>query len=108
MSPHRLIFLALVATWTGASLSAPTPAYWPQFRGPDRSNVARDTGLLKEWPKEGPPLVWKVTNLGSGMAPVSIAEGRIYTLAFREGKEYAVALDRGTGKEVWAVALGSG
>jgi outer membrane protein assembly factor BamB len=42
------------------------------------------------------------------MAPVSVAEGRIYTLAFREGKEYAVALDRGTGKEVWAVALGLG
>jgi len=108
MSPHRLIFLMLIATWTGASVSAQTVAYWPQFRGPDRSNVAKDTGLLKEWPKDGPPLVWKVTDLGTGMAPVSVAEGRIYTLAFREGKEYAVALDRGTGKEIWAVALGAG
>lgn len=89
-------------------LSAQTSAYWPQFRGPDRSNVAKDTGLLKEWPKDGPPLLWKVTNLGSGMAPVSIAEGRIYTVAFREGMEYVVALDRGTGKEVWAAVLGPG
>jgi outer membrane protein assembly factor BamB/precorrin-6B methylase 2 len=83
-------------------------AYWPQFRGPDRSNVAKDTGLLKQWPEGGPPLEWKVTNLGSGMAPISVAEGRLYTLAFRDGTEYAVALDRGTGKEVWAVTLGPG
>lgn len=86
--------------------SAQTGAYWPQFRGADRSNVSRDTGLLTEWPKDGPPLLWKVTNLGSGYAPVSIAEGRLYTLAHRDANECAVALDRGTGKEVWATVLG--
>jgi outer membrane protein assembly factor BamB len=107
MSPHRLILLIFVAAAPAASLSAQTGAYWPQFRGPDRSNVAKDTGLLKKWPKDGPPLVWKVTNLGTGYAPVSIAEGRIYTLAYRDAKEYLVALDRGTGKEVWATLLGA-
>ena len=104
MLPRSLVLLAgLVAA--GVPQPAQTPAYWPQFRGPDRSNVARDTGLLKEWPKEGPPLVWKVTNLGAGYAPVSIAEGRIYTLAHRDANEYLVALDRGTGKEIWATLL---
>src|SRR5438045_1578862 len=81
----------------GKALSQ-VPGYWPQFRGPDRTNVSKETGLLRDWPAEGPPLEWKVTNLGSGMAPVSVAGGRLYTMAFREGTEYAVALDRGTGK----------
>jgi outer membrane protein assembly factor BamB/precorrin-6B methylase 2 len=101
-----LLVLALVVA--PESVSGQTRAYWPQFRGPDRTNVAKDTGLLKQWPEDGPPLAWKVTHLGAGMAPVSVAEGRLYTLAFRDGTEYAVALDRGTGKEVWAAALGPG
>src|SRR5262245_12568703 len=108
MSPRHLLLLAVVVGCGGRTALAQTGGYWPQFRGPDRSNVAKDTGLLKEWPKEGPPLVWKITTLGTGMAPVSVAEGRIYTLAFRDGKEFAVALDRGTGKEIWAVELGPG
>src|SRR5271154_1863059 len=100
MWSRALVLLSLLVV-ASAPLSAQTPAYWPQFGGPDRNQVSRETGLLKEWPKEGPPLVWKVTDLGGGLAPISIAEGRIYTLAFRQGKEYAVALDRGTGQEIW-------
>jgi outer membrane protein assembly factor BamB len=108
MRLRNVAALSVLLCTAAVPLSAQTGGYWPQFRGPDRSNVAKDTGLLKEWPKDGPPLVWKITNLGTGLAPVSIAEGRIYTVAFREGTEYAVALDRGTGKEIWAVPLGLG
>lgn len=109
MSPRRFGLLLIgVLFGINTPLVAQNGAYWPQFRGSNRSNVSPDTGLLQTWPKEGPPLVWKVTDLGTGLAPVSVAEGRIYTLAFREGKEYAVALDRGTGKEIWAVVLGPG
>lgn len=106
MLPQRCPLILIVLVTVVTPLSAQMGAYWPQFRGPDRSNVAKDTGLLKAWPKDGPPLVWKVTDLGGGMAPVSVAEGRIYTLAIREGNEHVVALDRGTGKEVWAITLG--
>ena len=34
-------------------------ADWPQWRGPQRNGVSSETGLLKEWPKEGPRLVWQ-------------------------------------------------
>jgi outer membrane protein assembly factor BamB len=98
--------VSLATLATGSSLQAQMGAYWPQFRGADRSNIAKDTGLLKEWPKDGPPLLWKVNNLGTGNAPVSVAEGRVYTLAHRDGKEFVVALDRGTGKELWTTLLG--
>ena len=41
---------------------------WPQWRGPARTGVSRETGLLKEWPKDGPPLRWKRTDIGPGLA----------------------------------------
>lgn len=112
MSWQRNACYLLIATFAGSILSASLDGQaaagdWTQFRGPGRTNVSPETGLLKEWPKDGPPLLWKVINLGSGYAPVSVAEGRLYTLAHRDAMEYAVALDRGTGKEVWATLLGA-
>jgi hypothetical protein len=29
-------------------------ANWPQWRGPERTGVSQETGLLKQWPAEGP------------------------------------------------------
>jgi alcohol dehydrogenase (cytochrome c) len=29
---------------------------WPQWQGPDRNAISKETGLLKEWPKDGPAL----------------------------------------------------
>ena len=37
------------------------PGDWPQWRGPNRDGISSDTGLLKEWPEDGPKLAWKVT-----------------------------------------------
>ena len=51
---------------------------WPQWRGPNRTGVSRETGLLKEWPAEGPKLAWKATGLGKGYAGVSYADGMLY------------------------------
>ena len=56
---------------------------WPQFRGPQRDNVSKDTGLLKSWPKDGPPLAWKAQGLGRGYSSLSVAGDRIYTWAIR-------------------------
>src|SRR4051794_3436917 len=52
---------------------------WPQWRGPDRDGLSRETGLLKDWPKDGPPSAWKASGIGEGMGGVAIAAGRIYT-----------------------------
>ena len=39
---------------------------WPQFHGPNRDNKSADKGLLKKWPKGGPPRIWKATAIGEG------------------------------------------
>ena len=97
----RLLCLTLAAILAGAvSRADDRPQYtgeWPQWRGSDRDNVSRETGLLKDWPPGGPPLRWRVDGIGDGIASVSVAGGRVFTLGFHEGSEFAVALDQRTG-----------
>src|SRR5262245_10888478 len=50
---------------------------WPQWQGPDRTAISRETGLTQQWPPEGPPLAWQARGLGQGYSTPSIAEGRI-------------------------------
>jgi len=52
---------------------------WPQFHGPRRDNLSRETGLLKQWPKGGPKLLWTAKDIGEGFATVAVANGLIYT-----------------------------
>ena len=74
---------------------------WPQWRGPDRTNIASDTGLLKSWPEGGPPLLWKAHGLGSGVPSIAVAGGRIFTLGNHDELEYLVALAEDGGKVLW-------
>src|SRR5262245_43900434 len=79
---------------------------WPQWRGPKRDGISAEKGLLKDWPAGGPPLAWKVGGAGTGYSSFSSANGRLYTLGARAGREYVMAFDVGTGKKAWEVAHG--
>jgi len=53
-------FLTVVSAATECSwLSTASADDWPQWQGPDRTAVSKETGLLQEWPKDGAPLAWK-------------------------------------------------
>lgn len=80
---------------------------WPQWRGPNRDGISKETGLLKEWPKDGPPIVWKTSGAGRGYSSLAVSNGRIYTMGLRGDKEFIVAFDVATGKEVWATQNGN-
>lgn len=80
--------------------------YWPQWRGPNRDNISSEKELLKEWPEAGPPLLWRVDGIGNGIAAVSIADGKIYTLGYFEAGEFLSALDQRTGERLWVARLG--
>lgn len=81
---------------------------WPQWRGPDRDGISKETGLLKQWPAEGPPLAWKITGAGRGFSSLAVANNRLFTMGLRGEKEHVVAFEQSTGKEAWATPLGSG
>lgn len=61
-----------------ASRTAAAGADWPAFRGVYRDGKSPDTGLLKEWPEGGPPLLWKTDILGEGFSSVSVVGGTVY------------------------------
>lgn len=77
------------------------PGDWPQWQGPQRDAVSQETGLLKEWPEGGPPLVWKATELGGGDSAPSIAAGRIYGMSIQGDHEVVWALSEKDGSEIW-------
>jgi outer membrane protein assembly factor BamB len=96
-----------------AVLAAPVPGKfqaqehdWPQWLGARRDGLSRETGLLQEWPRGGPRLLWKTRGLGRGYSTPSVAAGRVFTMGNRRGKEYVLAFDELTGKRLWATALG--
>lgn len=88
------------------TISIANAADWPQWRGPTRDDHSPDTGLLKEWPKEGPKRAWLFEKAGLGYAGYSIAGGKLFTMGLRNDQEYLIAIDTKTGKELWAAEAG--
>ena len=108
MRSMRILMLAVVASCALAQQAVGQDvANWPQWRGPNRDGISKETGLLKQWPAEGPPLVWKATGAGGGYSSFSIANGKLYTMGLRGDREFVIAFDVATGKEAWATANGS-
>ena len=97
-----IMFLFLFA----AEAMAQPGANWPQWRGPNRDGISKESGLLKQWPAEGPPLVWKAVGAGRGYSSFSVASGKLYTLGLRGDREFVIAFDIANGKEAWATAHG--
>ena len=81
-------------------------ADWPQLRGPNRDGKSAETGLLKEWPNDGPPLAWKNDKVGGGYSAPSIAAGRVFGMSNRGSDEVVWALSETDGREIWARRLG--
>jgi outer membrane protein assembly factor BamB len=98
--------LALSLVLAGFSAAADNSPDWPRFRGPGQNNLSPDIGLLKEWPKEGPPVVWKATGIGSGYSSITIAGTRIYTMGNKDRVSYVFAIDRDNGKVIWSAKVG--
>jgi outer membrane protein assembly factor BamB len=63
--------------------------------------VSKETGLLKSWPKNGPPLLWTYSEAGVGYSGPAIVGNRLYVQAAIDGKECLLALDTTTGKRLW-------
>lgn len=95
---------------------APTPDDWPQWMGPQRDNIWRETGTLEKFPSGGPKVVWRVPVAG-GYAGPAVAGGRVFVADYAnpkplrdegnfgrkptDGIESFRAFDAATGKELW-------
>ncbi len=79
---------------------------WPQWRGPDRTDISAETGLLAAWPEGGPKQVWVNTDVGLGYSGVAVVNEVIYTMGAREEQEYLIAVNAADGSEKWSVLMG--
>jgi outer membrane protein assembly factor BamB len=76
---------------------------WPQWRGPNRDGISNDKGLLKQWPEEGPDVLWQVDTAGVGYSSLVVKDGRIFTQGDLAGVEHIICLDTRDGSVIWAV-----
>jgi len=60
---------------------------WPQWLGPQRDSVWRETGIVERFPDAGPPVKWR-TPVAGGYAGPAVAAGRVYVI------DYATSGDR--------------
>ena len=84
---------------------------WPQFHGPGRDSICRETGLLQQWPEGGPKLLWRLEGLGKGYSTVSISGDKLFTMGDRKAdaqdeSQYVIAYDLATRDQLWATRVG--
>ncbi len=103
------------ALWLWLPGAAVRAADWPQWMGPNRENVWRETGILETFPAGGPKVLWRAPVAG-GYAGPAVAGGRVVVTDFvpagdlpgdnferkhARGTERVLCLDAATGKELW-------
>jgi len=97
MKKHFIIIASLLSVVLLSCQQTPkTPKNW-QWRGENRNGIYNETGLLKEWPAEGPQLLWKFEGLGEGHTSVAIANRKIYVTGMHGDRLILYAFDM-TGK----------
>src|SRR3954447_8504881 len=90
---------------------------WPQWMGPKRDAVWRETGILEKFPEGGPKVLWRKPIKGGYSGP-AVADGKVFVMDFDtggdvkaaskpmgrstlKGKERVLCLDAKTGEEAW-------
>jgi outer membrane protein assembly factor BamB len=82
---------------------------WPDWGGPQRDLVWRETGIVDHFPTKGLlPRVWSAP-LAEGYAGPAVAEGRVYITdrEHNKGTERVQCLDAANGKVLWSYAYPS-
>jgi outer membrane protein assembly factor BamB len=87
--------------------SVAVAADWPQWRGPNRDEISKETGLLKSWPKDGPKLLWTFREAGLGFATPSVVGDRLYSQGGDGDKEFVFAVDLKNHKKLWSTEVGA-
>lgn len=101
--------------WVGMIVGSAAADDWPQWMGPERDNVWRESGVLREFPEGGPAVVWRAP-VGIGFAGPAVSGGRVFLSDFVTqenvkvanfsrseftGIERILCFDEATGGELW-------
>ncbi len=117
MTPQPLLHLRFVLLALALTSTVLRADDWPQWLGPQRDAVWRESGIIEEFPTSGPVVRWRAP-LRAGYSGPAVAEGRVYVMdrqqgeggskpgnAFERGRipgtERVVCLDEASGKLLW-------
>ena len=108
-----VVVLAIVLSVSSAAVRGDD---WPQWMGPARDGVWRETGIVKAIPPAGLPVKWR-TEVKGGYSGPAVADGRVYLMDYERregavanapndrnslaGRERVLCLDAATGRVIW-------
>lgn len=90
---------------TGSKVSTSGVAEWPCWLGPNHDGKSLDRGLLKQWPDDGPTLLWEASGIGVGFSSVAVTGGKVYISGDKDGKLVLTSFDM-EGKQLWKAECG--
>ena len=93
---------------TGSGRCAAPGNDWPQWRGPERTGISRETGLLKQWPASGPAAQWSASALGAGYGSVAVKGTQVFVQGLKNRQSVVTSLGRADGKVQWTRPIGPG
>ncbi len=71
-----------------------------EWRGVNREGIYPDKGLLKQWPAEGPQMVWEYEGVGNGYGSPVFTEDKMYIMGEADSLAWLFAFDL-DGKLLW-------
>ncbi|HEY5470328.1 MAG TPA: PQQ-binding-like beta-propeller repeat protein [Bacteroidales bacterium] len=77
-----------------------------EWRGPDRTGIYNETGLLKKWPDGGPKLLWESAKMGDGYSSATVTDDAIYVTGRKDSSDVLTALTL-EGKIKWETIYGN-
>ena len=76
-----------------------------EWRGPGRTGIYNETGLLKKWPDGGPKLLWEADKMGDGYSSATVTDDAVYITGRRDSSDILTALTL-DGKRKWETVYG--
>jgi len=73
---------------------------WPRLLGPTLDSTSSETGILKDWPKDGLKKLWDC-KLGQGYSPPAVADGKLYHFDRFENNARLTCRNAETGEIIW-------
>jgi outer membrane protein assembly factor BamB len=100
---RRLATVALLVAFYSSAARDCRADDWPQWRGPNRDGVWRETGIIEKFSAPRLALRWS-TPIGSGYCGPTVADGRVYVMDrvdMPKQIERIHAFDARTGTPLW-------
>lgn len=98
----RILLASTVLALAAINVSVCQQAGW---RGPGRSGIYTEKGLMRSWPAGGPSLIWETDGFGKGYSSATVTDDAVYITGTKNNKDVLTALTQ-DGKKKWEVEYG--